>query len=108
MSKPATQKSTASPRTKGASNPSRPRIAIHAATGASSNEAPSQKCARNVKRFVSEYAQMNRSTGRERYSGHGLAATNQKIDVLATNAAAHTKVNAQTAGTLKLPVTRCR
>ena len=53
MSKPVTQKSTARPSRTGGQRRS-PRRAIQAAIGASASDAPSQKWARLVNRFVYE------------------------------------------------------
>src|SRR4051794_36695997 len=100
MSNPATQNSTASPSTAGVARASMPRMAIHAATGASISDAPSQKWARAVNRFVSEYAATNASTGPARTSGHqfgGSRGRNSSVD--ATNPPTHTARKATTAGT---------
>ena len=54
MSNPATQNATAAPSKSGTVMSVSPCTAIHAATGASASAAPSQKCARLVKRLASE------------------------------------------------------
>src|SRR5436309_2382939 len=109
MSNPDTQKRTANPSKSGVPRrPSRPRIAIQAETGASSSEAPSQKCARSVKRFVREYAQINTSTGTERKSGHQLSDEAMKRSVDATKAAAQNTVKIVTAEGVRSPAGKCR
>ena len=109
MSNPLTQNSTASPSSVGGSRSVSPRTAIHAATGASISAAPSQKCARLVNRFVSEYPSTNSSTGPLRTSGHGFGGSRRRnSSVEATNPAAVSTVNATTAPTDRVPAGRWR
>src|SRR4029077_16064767 len=97
MSNPDTQNSTAPPRTSGVAMSAKPRIAIHAATGAIINDAPSQKCANTVSRFVNEYAQMKMRTGTARIGGQGFdGSAKRKTAVDATNAVALIRVSVQT------------
>src|SRR5256885_16263701 len=107
MSNPAPQNSPPSPSTAGVNSASMPRMAIHAATGASISDAPSQKCASAVNRFVSEYAATNASTGPARTSGHQFGGSRSRnSSVEATNPTTHTARNATTAGTDSRPAGR--
>ena len=96
MSNPATQNMTLNPRKSGVVRWVKPRTATQAATGASSKDAPSQKWARIVNRFVNEYAQMNSNVGTEKMRGCQLSEETTNKSVEATKAEAHPKVKAQT------------